>query len=137
VSLLAQLRALDATAGIQHQPGTPTYVIKKATAWTAPQIAAAQTVIDTAPETTPQMRYQRTSREKDILTTLAMIVRAKNLAAWNAMTVQQKKDATFAEAGADEDGHHRRRGDLSVPVALTGIRFERHQCSESALSRAD
>jgi hypothetical protein len=98
VSLLAQLRALDATAGIQHQPGTPTYVIKKATAWTAPQIAAAQTVIDTAPETTPQMRYQRTSREKDILTTLAMIVRAKNLAAWNAMTVQQKKDATFAEA---------------------------------------
>jgi hypothetical protein len=96
-ALLASLRTLDVTAGVQHTPGA-TYVIKKATAWTAPQIAAAQNVIDTAPETTPTMRYTRTSREKDILTTLAMIVRAKNLAAWNAMTVQQKKDATFAEA---------------------------------------
>jgi hypothetical protein len=97
-TLFAQLRALDATAGVQHQPGTQTYVIKKNTAWTAPQITAAQNAIDTAPETTATMRYTRTSREKDILTTLAMIVRAKNLAAWNAMTVQQKKDATFAEA---------------------------------------
>jgi DNA-binding FadR family transcriptional regulator len=97
-ALVDALRVLDATAGVQHAPGTPTFVIKKNTAWTAPQIAAAQTVIDTAPETTPTMRYTRTSREKDILSTLAMIVRAKNLAAWNAMTVQQKKDATFAEA---------------------------------------
>jgi hypothetical protein len=96
-SLLASLRTLDATAGVQHTSGA-TYVIKKSTAWTAPQITAAQNAIETAPETTATMRYTRTSREKDILTTLAMIVRAKNLAAWNAMTVQQKKDATFAEA---------------------------------------
>jgi hypothetical protein len=96
-TLIASLRALDATAGLQHQPG-PTYVVKKATTWTAPQITAAQNAIDTAPETTATIRYTRTSREKDILTTLAMIVRAKNLSAWNAMTVQQKKDATFAEA---------------------------------------
>jgi hypothetical protein len=96
-TLLAQLRALDPTAGVQHERGAG-YIIKKDTAWTAPQIAASQNVIDTAPATTAAMRYARTSREKDILTTLAMIVRAKNLAAWNAMTVQQKKDATFAEA---------------------------------------
>jgi hypothetical protein len=96
-SLFAQLRALDATAGLQHQPG-PLYVVKKATAWTAPHIAAAQNAIDTAPASSPQLAYTSTSRGKDILTTLAMIVRAKNLAAWNAMTVQQKKDATFAEA---------------------------------------
>jgi hypothetical protein len=97
-SLLAQLRALDATAGVQHQFDTPAYTVKKSSDWTPAHIAAAQTVIDTAPVTTPQLRYTRTSRDKDILTTMAMIVRAKNLAAWNAMTVQQKKDATFAEA---------------------------------------
>jgi hypothetical protein len=99
-TLSAALRGLDATAGLQVRPdlGPRTYVVKKATSWTAPQITAAQTAIDTAPETTAAMRYTRTSREKDILTTLAMIVRAKNLAAWNAMTIQQKKDATFAEA---------------------------------------
>jgi hypothetical protein len=96
-TLFAQLRALDATAGVQHQRGGP-YIIKITTTWTTPQIAAAQTVIDTAPAQTPQLAYTSTSRGKDILTTLAMIVRAKNLAAWNAMTVQQKKDATFAEA---------------------------------------
>lgn len=56
-SLLASLRALDATAGVQHTSG-PQYVIKKATAWTAPQIAAAQTVIDTAPAATPQLAFQ-------------------------------------------------------------------------------
>jgi deferrochelatase/peroxidase EfeB len=74
------------------------YRVQKATAFTAPELAAAQTAIDTAPAQTAQLTYTSTSRGKDILTTLAMIVRAKNLAAWNAMTVQQKKDATFAEA---------------------------------------
>lgn len=57
-SLLAQLRALDATAGVQHQVGTNAYTIKKATNWTAPQIAAAQTVIETAPATSPQLTAQ-------------------------------------------------------------------------------
>lgn len=55
--LLAQLRALDATAGVQHQPG-PTYVIKKATAWTGPQIAAAQNVLDTAPANSSTLTAQ-------------------------------------------------------------------------------
>jgi hypothetical protein len=56
-TLLAQLRALDATAGVQHFPG-PTYTLKKATAWTGPQITAAQNVLDTAPATTPQLTAQ-------------------------------------------------------------------------------
>lgn len=54
-TLLAQLRALDATAGVQHAPATSAYVIKKATAWTAPHIAAAQNVLETAPASTPQL----------------------------------------------------------------------------------
>jgi hypothetical protein len=57
-ALLAQLRALDATAGVQHALGSPTYTLKKATAWTGPQIAAAQTVLDTAPAATPELSAQ-------------------------------------------------------------------------------
>jgi len=43
-------------------------------------------------------RFTATSRQKDILAMLAVIVRAKNTSAWNAMTPLQKKTATFAEA---------------------------------------
>lgn len=56
-SLLAQLRTLDATAGVQHGPG-PLYVIKKATVWTAGQITAAQTVIDSAPAASAELAAQ-------------------------------------------------------------------------------
>jgi hypothetical protein len=56
-ALLAILRALDATAGVQHDAG-PAYIIKKATAWTAPQIAAAQNAIDTAPAASAQLTAQ-------------------------------------------------------------------------------
>jgi hypothetical protein len=56
-TLLVQLRALDATAGVQHSAGA-TYIIKKATAWTGPQITAAQNVLDTAPVSTPQLTAQ-------------------------------------------------------------------------------
>jgi hypothetical protein len=57
-SLLAQLRAaVDATVGVQHLVGSG-YVVKKATAWTAPQIAAAQSAIDTAPNATDQLTAQ-------------------------------------------------------------------------------
>jgi hypothetical protein len=52
--LLAQLRALDASAGIRHDFGTPIYKVKKSTAWTTPQITAVQNIIDTAPTRTPQ-----------------------------------------------------------------------------------
>lgn len=57
-TLLAQLRALDATAGVQHVAGTQSYRLKKATAWTQPQITSAQNVIDTAPATSPQLTAQ-------------------------------------------------------------------------------
>lgn len=57
-SLFAQLRALDASAGIQHTGGSSTYVLKKATAWTGPQITAAQNVVDTAPASSPQLDAQ-------------------------------------------------------------------------------
>lgn len=39
-----------------------------------------------------------TSRQKDILATCALIVRARGIAVWNAMTTQQKVTATLAEA---------------------------------------
>lgn len=45
-----------------------------------------------------QQLYLLSSRQKDVLATLAMIVRARGIPAWNALTVQQKKDATLAEA---------------------------------------
>lgn len=57
-SLLAQLRALDATAGVQHMPGTKAFTLKKATTWTAPQITAAQNALETAPASTPQLTAQ-------------------------------------------------------------------------------
>jgi hypothetical protein len=58
-SLLAQLRAVvDATVGVQHAVGTVGYVLKKTTAWTAPQITAAQNAIDTAPTTSDQLTAQ-------------------------------------------------------------------------------
>lgn len=50
---------------------------------------------DVAQRTT---RFTATSRQKDVLATCALIVRAKNTPAWNAMTVDQKKTATFNEA---------------------------------------
>lgn len=60
VSLLALLRVVDATAGVQHKPGTPTYVIKRTAdvAWTAPELAALQTAIDTAPPATSSLTAQ-------------------------------------------------------------------------------
>jgi hypothetical protein len=57
-SLLSQLRALDASAGVSHTPATSVYVIKKATPWSQGQINAAQNVIDTAPAASPQLTAQ-------------------------------------------------------------------------------
>lgn len=97
-TLQATLKALDASAGIQHAPDTQTYVLKKATAWTAPQMTAAQNAVDTAPALSNTSRFTATSRQKDVLATCALIARARGIAAWNGMTVQQKKDAALAEA---------------------------------------
>jgi hypothetical protein len=44
-----------------------------------------------------------TSHQKDILATCALIVRARGIAAWNAMTTQQKVAATLAEADTWRD----------------------------------
>ena len=57
-SLIAQLRAADATVGVQHDPGSSTYVLKKATAWAAGEITAAQTVLDAAPAASAQLAAQ-------------------------------------------------------------------------------
>ena len=97
-TLIINLRALDASAGVQHMPGSTTYVIKKATAWTGPQITAAQSVIDTSPVTSSAITFAATSRQKDVLTTCALIVRAQGVAAWNAMTTPQKIAAATAQA---------------------------------------
>lgn len=60
---------------------------------TPAQTAAVQATLRTAV-------FTATSRQKDILAMVALVVRAKGLAAWNAMTVPQKVSATLAEADA-------------------------------------
>lgn len=42
--------------------------------------------------------FTATSRQKDILATIALIVRAQGIAAWNGMTPAQKVTATLAQA---------------------------------------
>jgi len=101
-ALLAALRLIDLTIGVQHLDG-PAYRLKKTTAWTAPEIAQAQTAIDTAPVPSVTSAAQYTSRQKDILTTCALIVRARGIPAWNALTVPQKIAATLAEADVWRD----------------------------------
>jgi hypothetical protein len=58
---------------------------------TPEEIAAVMTATRTT-------RYRATSRQHDVLATCALIVRARNITAWNAMTVAQKRDAALAEA---------------------------------------
>lgn len=58
---------------------------------TAPEIAAFDAAVLAA-------RSQLTSRNKDILSMCALIVRSRGIPAWNGMTIQQKVDATLAEA---------------------------------------
>jgi len=43
-------------------------------------------------------QFAATSRQKDILAMVALVVRAKGAAAWNAMSPAQKVAATLAEA---------------------------------------
>lgn len=42
--------------------------------------------------------FTATSRQKDILATCALIVRARGIAAWKNMTIDEKRTATLAEA---------------------------------------
>jgi len=48
-ALQASLRLIDATIGVQHEPGTAIYRLKKNTAWTPAEITQAQTALDTTP----------------------------------------------------------------------------------------
>lgn len=59
-ALLAALRVQDATAGVQHFPGTTIYVVKKSSDWTAQQITFVQGQIDTAPAQTVETLAQST-----------------------------------------------------------------------------
>lgn len=63
---------------------------------TAQEIAAADDAALTE-------RSEATSRQKDILATCALIVRARNITGWNGMTLAQKKTATLAEADVWRD----------------------------------
>lgn len=63
----------------------------------APYIRAA-TAGEIAAFDAAGMAFKGHSRNKDILTTLAVIVRAGNVSAWNAMTTAQKITATLALA---------------------------------------
>lgn len=58
----------------------------------------AQAVTDFTTTVARTHAFVGTSRQKDVLATCALIVRARGIATWNAMTLQQKKDATLAEA---------------------------------------
>jgi hypothetical protein len=102
-SLVAQLKALDATAGVQHTSG-PSYVIKKATTWTGPQITAAQNVIETAPAASVQRTAQSTIDQwpLDLKAAFLLVMEQVNvLRAFHslpAFTAQQFVDAIKAKA---------------------------------------
>lgn len=66
---------------------------------TGKRLATAQELADAA-EADLTERSQRTSRQKDILATVAFIIRHKDPAAWDAMTGAQKRNAV--QAGADQ-----------------------------------
>jgi len=91
----------DPTAVLALNPDG-SFVGKKAAPWSAGDISATQLALDTTAPLTlaaqQQLRYTATSRDKDILAMVALVVRAKGLAAWNAMTTPQKVAATLAEA---------------------------------------
>lgn len=106
-SLLAQARAIDPTSGVRHIIGSNTYVVKKATVWTAPQITAAQNVIDTAPAASAQLSAQSevdtmSIFEKAIILTILdqfNLVRSKLSPPLAAITVQQMIQAVRDKAG--------------------------------------
>ena len=61
-------------------------------------VAKTQAEIDAYDTVALSARSLATSRQKDILAMCALVVRAKGVAAWNAMTTAQKVTATLAEA---------------------------------------
>lgn len=59
-SLAKRLRAFDATAGVQHAPASPTYTVKKETAWQTAEILEVQNIIDTTADTSPRLTTKAT-----------------------------------------------------------------------------
>lgn len=109
-SLTATLRGLDPTADPQPVrviDGVPTLIVKKATSWTAPQIAAAQNAIDSAPAQTDQRDAQSAIDSMDLATkalALALIdqlnvLRAALPTPLGAITPAQAITAIRAKAG--------------------------------------
>lgn len=107
VALLGLLRAnVDPVAGF-GQPTPTTYRVKKPTVWTAPQIAAAQTAIDTAPASTDQRSAQSaidqmTVFDKAIILTILdqfNLIRSKLPTPLAAITVAQMISAIRTKAG--------------------------------------
>jgi hypothetical protein len=73
--------------------------------WNTAKLGAQPTPVEIAAITDAQALaarrtslYTRTSRDKDVLATMAMVVRARGIVAWNALTIAQKVAATLAEA---------------------------------------
>lgn len=106
VALLEALRALDASASFGPLSHTVLRVFKD-TAWTAPQITAAQNTVDTSPAVSPQLTAQEEIdqlgvREKAILLTLLdqiNVIRAALTPPLGAITPAQAIAAVRAKAG--------------------------------------
>jgi hypothetical protein len=64
--------------------------------WNVATLGAAPTTAELT--TMRTAAFTATSRQKDVLATCALIVRGRDIPAWNAMTLLQKKNATLAEA---------------------------------------
>jgi len=66
------------------------------------RLATAQELAD-AKDANALERAQHTSREKDIATWMAYLIRRQNVAAWNAMSNADKKTAVLAQCDAWRD----------------------------------
>lgn len=82
---------IDVPEGVSPDPRTQRWDGTQVVARLAADVAA-----DDRAERTQHITA--TSRQKDVLAMCALVVRARNITAWNAMTMVQKRDATLAEA---------------------------------------
>ncbi|MEP7304221.1 MAG: hypothetical protein ABJA98_01760 [Acidobacteriota bacterium] len=78
-----------------------TWAVTFAASATPAQRTQAQTILASVVVDAASVRahdFAATSRQKDVLATCALIVRAQGPAAWNAMTTAQKVTAALAQA---------------------------------------
>lgn len=103
-SLLALLRALDSSAGVQHDFG-PKFIIKKSTDWNQQQINAAQNVLDNAPASSPSLTAQNEidnwpiSVKALVLTLIDQLNMLRSLHSLPAITPAQAIAAIRTKAG--------------------------------------